>query len=300
MEHNEFLRMAHETRQIALVTDAVRADRYADRYETPVGLVDVVPLRVVDHGRLSLIVLDTARPPKPQFWDETAVPVLISPDLLCCRGLIASLPADLDWAPLTPWPYGADVEAARNLTVGGRFSRIRLGHVSTGTGIPAHPAWETEEWWACSNREAVFGGILIGETLVDSPFASTEVLARSSTMLLLKHIFDGGAVLTQTVAPSSATGLPWLSVTLVADNGMVGVNQEFTPANVYVWEPAAAEFRFPAVRLSKPNVQAADSVRGSWELVTLLAAMLNNDYDSRSVTRAAAARIAERLHVVKL
>lgn len=298
MEHDEVADIASEKRQIALVAPAGRADRYADRYETSIGLVDVVPLHVVDYGRLALIVIDTPTPPEPQFWAEVAVPVLMSPDLLCLRGFIGSLPAHLDWAPLAPWPYGADVEAARSLTGGGRISPIRLGHVSTGTGIPAHPAWETEEWWACSNREAVFGGILLGETLVGARLTSTQVLARSSTMLLLKHIFDGGAVLTQTVAPSSATGLPWLSVTLVADNGRVGVNQEFAPGNVYVWEPAATEFTFPAVRLLKPNVQAADSVRGSWELVTLLASMLNNDRETRSGSRAAGTRIAERLRAV--
>jgi hypothetical protein len=288
------------TPQIALVCDAARVDRYADRYETQAGIVDVRPLSAVDQDTLALVVVDTPVAPDPKLWAGVAVPVLIAPDLLLSSGFAASLPADLDWAPLAPWPYGADVQMGRGLVAAGRVGPIRQGHIATGIGIPAHPGWETDEWWACSSREAVFGAASAGERLLGARWTGTQLLVRSSTMLLLLHTFEGGAVLTQTVAASSATGLPWLSITLIGESGRLSVNQEFAPGNVGLWDTAAAGFAFPAVSLPKPNVQAADSVRGGWELVTLLTSMLSNDSASRSDVRVAAVRLAEKLTPLQL
>lgn len=283
---------AHQRLQIGLLCDESRRPRYAEQYETSVGVLDVIDLSDADPSTVSIAIIDTLTVSVAEFWSRLQVPVLISPELLL-QGFASSLPNSLDWSALMPWPYGVDVVAATELVAQGRVGRVWQGRVNTGVGEPPHPTWETDEWWAYSPVEALFGGLHVSEQLMRARISSTSIARGAASALRAEHLFEDGRIVMQTIAPSRSTGLPWLSAELWGDGGRIQINDDFAPGNIALWDSVGAQFVFPAAPFPKPNVQAADSSKGGWDIIALLASLLIEPRESRTPARARALRLAE-------
>lgn len=279
-------------RQIGLVGDQ-DASRYPVHYETRSEVLDVLPLSEVDPGLLAMLIVDSGPTPKPLGGMD--VPVLIRFAGQAPASTWATLPSNLDWLPLQPWPYAAEVAAARTMLAQPRRRSVVTGHLASGTGTPRGTAWDDDQWWARGAAEAAIGGMLVAEQLVGEPVTSTRVVTISGSVHVLQYTLSAGIAFTHTIAPERESGLSWLSGDLIAAGTRIGINLDFAPGVLTVWEDHDAQFRFPNVQVDKANIQAPDTIRGGWALCAQIDWTLSSRPVDRADKRADAARVAELL-----
>lgn len=213
-------------------------------------------------------------------------------------GLPDRLDAHGDWLPYMPARRAADVSAAADLIASGSIGVPWSCELTSHVGPPPDgAAWEADAPFARSLAEAVLFGAdaaerLLGRCLGASAWSS-RLAAGGRARILTGDTTDGVRV-TQTVLSRELAEGPALSAVIRGDRGRVLLRQAFAPGAVTVWDAVRREFRSPAVRRPKMNVQSPDTAPGGVETAEVMTDLLTPGSVDNHVERLRFERLAEQ------
>lgn len=268
---------------VVLVTDdpGLLGTRYPDYVERAAEIVQVVRrgasgLHAPD---AAAGVVDTSDVAELRAALDSGRPLLLTVDTIAAASADGGvdLSAYPSWTPYLPLRRAVDVAAAVDLVTRGAIGRPRHCDITTYTGTVSSKTWEPDATYARSQHEALVFALDVAERLLGTELTSTRWSreAHGEPSTIRSAASEGIEVdANHTVLPASLATAPTFSALVTGDDGRILLRQPFAPGAVTVWDASSRQFRCPALRRPKANVQAPDTALAGRETAEELEALL--------------------------